>query len=194
MNLALFDFDGTLTMHDSLPRFIQYAVGKPAYYLGLLTLSPMLISYLLGIVSNHFAKERLLAWYFKGWKLDRFEQIAEQYSRQELDAILRDEAIEKLQWHLHRGDRVIVVSASMENWLKPWCNARGVELLATQLAVSNNLLTGKFETANCHGEEKIRRVRQVADIENFDAVYAYGDSSGDAAMLAVANHAFYRKF
>ncbi|MCP4236394.1 MAG: HAD-IB family hydrolase [Aestuariibacter sp.] len=194
MNLALFDFDGTITTRDSLPEFIQYAVGKPAYYLGLIILSPVLLFYLLGIVSNHFAKERLLAWHFKGWGLDRFQQIAEQYSYQEIDGMLRVEAIEKLQWHQQRGDRVIVVSASMESWLKPWCDTRGVELLATRLAVDNNLLTGKFETANCHGEEKINRVRQVVDLESFDAVYAYGDSSGDSAMLAVANHAFFRKF
>ncbi len=194
MSLALFDFDGTITTRDSLPDFIQYAVGKPAYYLGLIALGPVLLLYLLGIISNHFAKEKLLAWHFKGWNLERFQQISEQYSLHKIDTMLRSEAIEKLQWHQQRGDRVIVVSASMESWLKPWCDARGLELLATRLAVSNNLLTGKFETANCHGEEKIRRVRLMVDLESFDAIYAYGDSSGDSAMLAVANHAFYRKF
>ncbi len=194
MNLALFDFDGTITTRDSLPDFIQYAVGKPAYYFGLLILSPILLSYLAGIVSNHFAKQKLISWHFKGWQPDKFQKIAEQYSHNKIDTMLRNEAIDKLQWHQQRGDRVIVVSASMEDWLKPWCDARGIELLATRLAVSNNILTGKFETANCHGEEKLKRVHQVADIECFEAVYAYGDSSGDSAMLAVANHAFYRKF
>ncbi|MCP4186084.1 MAG: HAD-IB family hydrolase, partial [Gammaproteobacteria bacterium] len=137
---------------------------------------------------------KLLTWHFKGWRYDRFQQIAEQYSHQKIDTMLRTEAIDKLQWHQQRGDRVIVVSASMEDWLKPWCDTREIELLATRLAVSNHTLSGKFETANCHGEEKLKRVKQMVDIESFEAIYAYGDSSGDSAMLAVANHSFYRKF
>ena len=67
MNLALFDFDGTLTSKDSLPDFIQYAVGKPTYYFGLLLLSPVLFSYLIGIIRNDVAKKKLIGRYFKGW-------------------------------------------------------------------------------------------------------------------------------
>ena len=52
MNLALFDFDGTITTRDSLPDFIQYAVGRPAYYLGLTVLSPVLLAYVAGLISQ----------------------------------------------------------------------------------------------------------------------------------------------
>ena len=194
MNLALFDFDGTITTRDSLPDFIQFAVGKPAYFFGLLVLSPILISYLAGLISNHVAKQKLLSWFFKGWQVDRFQQLADQYSRQQIDRILRTAAMEKLQWHLQQGDRVIVVSASMENWLGNWCKNHKVELLSTRLATVNNKLTGEFETANCHGDEKARRVRELLDLSDYKKIYAYGDSSGDKAMLALAHEAFYRRF
>ncbi len=194
MNLALFDFDGTITTRDSLPDFIQYAVGKPTYYLGLLALSPVLISYLAGFISNNVAKQKLLAWFFKGWQIDRFQQYAEQYSQQQIDKILRPEAMQKIHWHQQQGDRVVVVSASMENWLNGWCKSHKLELLSTCLATVDGRLTGEFSTSNCHGDEKVRRIRELLDLNDFEKIYAYGDSDGDRAMLALAHEVFYRRF
>jgi len=194
MNLALFDFDGTITTRDSLPDFIQYAVGKPAYFVGLLILSPVLIPYLAGLISNNVAKQKLLSWFFKGWQIDRFQQYAERYSQQQIDKILRPEAMQKLYWHQQQGDRVIVVSASMENWLNSWCENHKLELLSTHLATADGRLTGEFSTANCHGDEKARRIRELLDLNDFEIIYAYGDSNGDKAMLALAHEAFYRSF
>lgn len=194
MNLVLFDFDGTLTSKDSLPGFIQYAVGKPAYYFGLSLMSPILLAYFSGLIPNDIAKQKLMARYFKGWSFDRFRQVARDYSHSEIDKIIRQQAIEKLNWHQQKGDRVIVVSASMEDWLKPWCDNKGVELLATRLVTENGLLTGKFATPNCHGEEKVNRIKALLNLSDYDRIFAYGDSSGDTEMLAIANEGYYRKF
>lgn len=194
MNLALFDFDGTLTSKDSLPDFIQYAVGKPAYYFGLALLIPVLLGYFFGLIRNDIAKQKLMARYFKGWSLDRFKQVASDYSRSEIDRIIRQQAIEKLNWHQQQGDRVIVVSASMEDWLKPWCDNKGVELLATRLNTENSIISGKFATPNCHGEEKVNRIKALLNLSDYDRVFAYGDSSGDTEMLAIADESYYRKF
>lgn len=194
MNLALFDFDGTLTSKDSLPGFIQYAVGKPRYYLGLALLSPVLIAYQFGVIRNDIAKQKLMGQYFSGWSFERFQRIAEDYSRSEIDKILRQQAIEKLKWHQQQGDRVVVVSASMEDWLKPWCDERGVELLATRLLSVNGIISGEFETPNCHGEEKVNRVKAFLQLSDFDCIYVYGDSSGDTELLALADQGFYQKF
>ena len=194
MNLALFDFDGTLTSKDSLSDFIQYAVGKPAYYFGLILLSPVLLVYLSGLIRNDVAKQKLMARYFKGWSFERYQQVANDYSRSEIEKIVRQQAIEKLNWHQQQGDRVIIVSASMEDWLKPWCDSKGVELLATRLMTENGIISGEFATPNCHGKEKVKRVRELLNLSDYDRIFAYGDSSGDTEMLAIADEGFYRKF
>ena len=102
--------------------------------------------------------------------------------------------MEKLQWHQQRGDRIIVVSASMENWLNPWCEMRSLELLSTRLEVEQGMLTGKFATANCHGKEKVNRIRGHVDLDDFEKIYAYGDTDGDREMLMLADEAFYKGF
>jgi len=194
VNLALFDFDGTITTRDSLPDFIRYAVGRPAYYAGLAALSPVLLAYLAGLVPNHAAKQKLLSWFFRDWPAERFHSLAARYSSQRIDGMLRAEAIGKIDWHRQRGDRVVVVSASVQDWVQPWCENRGLELVATRLAVENGRLNGRFSTPNCHGEEKVRRIREYLDLDAYGRVYAYGDSHGDEAMLAIADEAFYRRF
>ena len=96
MNLALFDFDGTITTKDSLVDFIQYAVGKPTYYLGLLSLCPMLVAYKLNFIPNYLAKEKLISHFFFGWDAYQFQKLADHYSLNKIDNILRPKAMEKI--------------------------------------------------------------------------------------------------
>lgn len=194
MNLALIDFDGTVTTKDSLADFIQYAVGKPNYYLGLLYLIPMLIAYKLKLIPNYITKERLIAHFFKGWDAGRFNKLADQYSLEQIDKICRQKALEKIKWHQQQGHKVVIVSASMECWLNAWCAKKDIDLISTQLEIKDNKLTGKFATKNCYGVEKANRVKEAYDLSQYAHVFAYGDSRGDKEMLALADETFYKPF
>jgi phosphatidylglycerophosphatase C len=193
-SIAFFDFDGTISNKDSLVDFIQYAVGKPSYYFGLLALSPMLIAYILKCIPNHLAKERLIAHFFKDANAQQFQKLAEQYSLEQIDRIIRPKAIEKIRWHQKQGHKVVVVSASIDCWLSAWCASNNVSLIATRLEVKNSLLTGKFATKNCYGVEKANRVKEAYDLSQYDCIFAYGDSSGDTELLDLAVESFYKPF
>lgn len=194
MILALFDFDGTITKKDSLLDFIQYTVGKPKYYLGLFILSPLLLLYSLRIISNNFAKEKLISYFFKGWETSQFQKLADQYALERINKITRPEAIAKIKWHQKEGHKVIIISASMENWIKAWCLENNIDLIATQLGVEHQRLSGKFSSKNCYGSEKVNRLNQHYDLTSSQYIYAYGDSKGDEALLGLANEAFYKPF
>lgn len=192
--IGLFDFDGTITTKDSLADFIQYAVGKPSYYIGLSTLSPMLTAYTLKLIPNHVAKENLITHFFKEWDADQFQELAERYSREEIDKITRPKAIEKIRWHQEQGHKVVIVSASMECWVKAWCDKNNIDLISTRLEIKDNKLTGKFVTKNCYGIEKANRVKKAYDLSQYSHIYAYGDSRGDKELLALADESFYKPF
>lgn len=194
MKLALFDFDGTITKSDTLPDFIQFACGKARYYWGLLLLSPILLGYVLKLVPNNIAKEKMLGHFFRGWSEKKFLNIATDYATTQVDQQVRKKAAERIDWHLSEGHRVVIVSASLEDWIKPWCERNRIELLATQFEKQSGTLTGHFSSKNCYGPEKVNRIKQSLDLESFDYIYAYGDSRGDKEMLALANESLYRPF
>ena len=194
MKIAFFDFDGTITTQDSLPDFIKFAIGKPKYYLGLCLLSPILLAYVLKLLPNHSAKEKMISYFFKGWPEKNFQTGADEYAALQIDKIVRPKALEKLRWHQEQGHKVVIVSASMKSWLKQWCDTQNVELISTQLEIKQGKLTGKFATKNCHGKEKVNRIKEQYSLQDYSYIYAYGDSSGDKDMLKLANEAFYKPF
>ncbi|QKI89753.1 HAD family hydrolase [Thiomicrorhabdus xiamenensis] len=192
--LVLFDFDGTLTTKDSLPDFIQFACGRWRYYWGLLCLSPWLSLYVLKLMPNDKAKEKLLGHFFRGWDEARFNALAERYSLSRIEPLLRPKAKLAIERYQQKGAKIVVISASLRNWLEPWCEQKGFELIATEFAVENGVLSGKFDGNNCYGQEKVRRIKQRYVLDEFDFVHAYGDSSGDKPMLALADKGYYRVF
>jgi phosphatidylglycerophosphatase C len=192
--IAFFDFDGTISTKDSLADFIQYAVGKLNYYVGLLVLSPMLMAYILKFIPNDLAKEKLLSYFFKGWNVKQFQVLAERYSLEQIDEIIRPKAIEKIRWHQNQGHQVVIVSASMDYWLRPWCGKNDLCLIATRLEVKDSKLTGRFATKNCYGLEKANRVKDTFELSLYEYIYVYGDSDGDKELLALADECFYKPF
>jgi len=187
MNLALFDFDGTLTTKDSLEEFIIFAVGKRSYYTKLLLFSPIYFLYRVKLMHNSKAKEMLFRLYFSGIKESAFKALAQSFSAQGITPILREDIYKKFLAHKESGDRVVVVSASMKCWLEPWTHKENVELLSTELEFIDGVFSGYFKTPNCHGVEKLKRVEALLDLSDYEKVYTYGDSGGDNQILEVAD-------
>lgn len=194
MQLALFDFDGTLTHRDSFRAFVRYTCGPLSYYAGLLALSPVLSLYATGILRNDKAKEKFLRYFYKGWTREQLESDGESFSRERLPGLIRAEAWAKLQWHRSRQHDIYVVTASLSTWVKPWCLHHGIECIATEPQYQQDRFTGKLGTPNCHGEEKVRRIRAAIRLDQYSRIHAYGDSPADRPMLGLADEAYYQKF
>ena len=188
MRLALFDFDGTLTTKDSLEEFIIFAVGKRHYYFKLLIFSPVYILYRLKLLHNSIAKEMLFRLYFHDIQENEFRELALQFAQEGLEPIIRQNIYQKFLEHIQNGDRVVLVSASMKCWLKPWADKHSVELLSTELEFKEGKFSGKFKTKNCHGIEKLNRVKELLNLDDYEEIFTYGDSSGDDYILEVADH------
>ena len=194
MIIALFDFDGTITTDDSLIKFIRFVVGDVKFIWGMTLLSPMLAAYKLKFIPNYKAKQYMLSYFFKGMSDEKFMQVANEYSLKHIKIILRPKAMEKITWHKEQGHKVVIVSASIECWLKPWCDENNLDLIATKLEMIDGIVTGKFLTKNCYGIEKTNRVQELYNLSDYDHIYAYGDSSGDKELLELANESFYKPF
>lgn len=192
--LALFDFDGTLTTKDSLFDFLLFSVGKYKFILNLLANVPNFTLLFLRLRKNDEAKQRLLTTFFSGWRVDDLNALGKSYSLTKIGQILRAKGMQQIQMHLESGHRVILVSASLELWLRGWCEQNQIELLATKLETVGGIVTGKFSGENCYGQQKVERLEQYLNLRDYNEIYAYGDSSGDHQMLALAEFKHFKPF
>ena len=191
--LVLLDFDGTLTRKDTLFEFIRFYRGWVRFLGGLMLLSPLLVAFKMKLIANHRIKEIVLTFFFAGERLEIFNARCSEFARTVIPRLIRPSAQLLLSRALAEKSKVVVVSASPENWVKPWCDSLNLECLATRLEVVNQRLSGKINGKNCYGAEKARRIKEVFPLAQFDKIIAYGDTQGDREMLQLANEAHYRE-
>jgi len=192
--IAFFDFDGTVTMKDTLLEFIKFSKGSLRFYLGFLINSPILVAYKIGIISNQIAKEWMLRYFFSGKSLESFQQQCDLFAEQVLPSLLRSKAITEINKLKEFGADVVIVSASAENWIKKWTDSLNLQLLATRLATKNEKITGKINGKNCHGPEKVSRIKEKFNLADYSDIYCYGDTAGDKPMLDLGSIKFYKPF
>ena len=184
--LFAFDFDGTLTTRDTLIAFIRYACGTPRFLLGFLLHAPLLVLMKLRLYSNGKAKQRLFSWFFRGMPIETFDALCQSFALSHRH-LLRPETVRLLQQALSEGSEVLIVSASIDNWVQPFFPT--VTVLGTQIEVIDGRLTGRFLTPNCYGQEKVRRILALHPVRSSYRLTAYGDSRGDRELLAFADEA-----
>lgn len=205
-----FDFDGTLTTKDTLIEFIKFAKGKTRFLLGFLLYSPILILMKLHLFPNWKAKQLIFKHYFCGMPLEDFDHLCAVFAMKN-QYLLRMPGIGRIQEAQRQHERVLVVSASIDNWVRPFFAFQmlaNVEVLGTQIEVVDGKVTGRFKTNNCYGEEKVHRICEAltrtldngkgATTFSFDRtqydIEAFGDSRGDKEMLEFADKGHYKPF
>jgi len=192
--LALFDFDGTITTKDSFIEFLRFTVGNTRFWLGFALTSPLLAAYFARLYSDHKLKERVLSLFFKNQLESDFLEKATTFSLTKIDGFVKQSARDRIRFHKDQNHDIAVVSASCSQWLKPWCDKNKLILISSRMEVINNRISGKLDGLNCKGQEKVDRIKAVFNLDDYQTIYAYGDSSGDKQMLDLAHEAFYRNF
>jgi HAD superfamily hydrolase (TIGR01490 family) len=192
--IAFFDFDGTITFKDSLLEFIKFSKGEFSFWKGFLFNTHYILGYKLHLISNQTAKEKILSWFFKGMEASDFKTQCTRFAKERIPSLIRPAALREIKKLQQEQVKVVIVSASPEEWVGFWAQQYQIEVLATRLEYSSSQFTGKIKGLNCHGKEKVRRINEQIDLAVYDSIYAYGDSSGDNPMLALATKSFMKPF
>ena len=193
-NIAFFDFDGTITTEDTMLQLAKYKHGLKSYWLGMLLISPWLVAMKIGLVSKTRAKEKFLLYFFGNVYVDIFNNDCLLFATNILPNYIKKDALLEISKHKKNSTHVVVVSASAENWVAPWCIKHDIEFICTKLEIKNQKITGKLFGKNCNGIEKVSRIKEKFDTANFTNIYCYGDTTGDKEMLELATHPYYRTF
>jgi phosphatidylglycerophosphatase C len=192
--LVLFDFDGTITTKDTLLEFLIFYKGYVRFLLGMLILSPVILLYLTKLIPNWKGKQICLRYFLGGDELSYFNQRCRAFAEKKLPRLIRPEAETAIKQYKRENAQIAVVSASAENWIKPWCDKQGILCIGTQLEVEDNKITGNLCGANCYGPEKVKRIEKQFLLADYQQIIAYGDSSGDREMFAIAHQQYFKPF
>jgi phosphatidylglycerophosphatase C len=173
---------------------LRWRAGPGGWLGGLARMAPDLIAY-----AGHRDRGRLKAAsvreFLKGVPRAQLEADAEAFAGQVWPGFIRYDALACWNDWGRRGAYRVIVTASPETTVAPFARRLEAEaLLGTQLVFdADDRVAGTFATANCRGEEKVRRLRAAfgADMQ---LAAAYGDTTGDTEMLAMADEAGFRRF
>ena len=192
--IVAFDFDGTLTVRDSFTEFLRWRAGAGGWALGLVKMAPALAAYARDRDRGRI-KAASVREFLKGVPRAQLEQDADAFAGQVWPGFMRYDALAAWKEWGAKGAHRVIVTASPETTVAPFARRLGAEaLLGTPLVFDgDDRVTGAFASPNCRGEEKVRRLRAIYG-EDVRLAAAYGDTSGDTEMLAIADEKGFRVF
>ncbi len=187
---ALFDFDGTLIRGDSIVRFVRYAHARGLTGAGgLLRAALWAVAYGLHLTTAERAKRESLS-FLAGREQAGVEALGRAFCREELLPRLYPQGVEELRRRHAEGAEVLLVTASPSFYLEALKEELPIQrIIGTRMHVENGVYTGLIAGENCRGVQKpLRLAEDLAargDMVDYAVSWAYGDSAGDAPMLAL---------
>jgi phosphatidylglycerophosphatase C len=183
--VAAFDFDGTITHRDTLVPFLRRLRGLPRFTGGFIQALPAALT---APDRREAYKAAVFQQLLTGVPAEDLAASAVDYGR-ELPAQFRPDMVERIRWHQEAGHEVVIVSASLRAYLDPVVEHLGLDgVCAVELEVADDgRLTGRMVGPNCRGPEKVVRLTDWLGGDTPEHLWAYGNSSGDQDLLAVAD-------
>lgn len=192
--LVAFDFDGTLTVKDSFTAFLRWRTPAWRYLLGMVRLAPAALAWL-----AHRDRGRIKAAaageFLRGMTRSALEASCQAYADAVWGQMIRPDAEQRWRDWQAKGALLVIVTASPVEVVRPFARRLGAEeLLGSRLAYDGQgQVTGALDGPNCRGEEKVTRLRARFG-PKLELAAAYGDTSGDREMIAIAKEKGFRVF
>ena len=166
---VVYDFDKTLTYKDTLlDFFLEFSKNpfKILFYFLLMVFAK------LKLISNDSLKKWGVKLFLKGVSKEKLEQKAEDYAKK-----IKTNTVYK---EIDFKNRVLIVSASFEEYLKPLFPAN-VQIVASKLEYENNKVKGLL--FNCYSKNKKTALKQL-NILKINTLFT--DSYSDVSLAEIS--------
>ena len=184
VSIAVFDLDGTLTQRDTfLPYLRGWLRRHPRRRSSWLTLAA-LCRYAFGGRDRGRLKSDLIRWLMAGATRAEVADWSREFVDGLDDGILCAGALEALQRHRRAGDRLVLLSASLDLYVPLIGERFGFdETICTGVAWRDGRLDGALTTPNRRAQEKLRCIESLRARYPGSTIAAYGNSGSDFAHL-----------
>lgn len=191
--LYLFDFDGTLTYKDTMFLYLKF-YNPSKFRVQFVKHIPLFVLLKLNLADAEKVKKSFVGSILKGQSQKKIEEKSKAFFETEYPSVFRENALSFIQNIDRQTTESLIVSASLDIWVKPFADKLKMKLLATEAEFVNGFFTGNFTTPNCNGIEKVNRIKTEISGQKFDKKIAFGDTSGDKPMLNFADESHFQFF
>lgn len=174
--MNIYDFDNTIYNGDTNKDILLYSFKKHPFKVikALNKTKKLERDYKRGLITFERVKEAMLSFLFEIEDLNG-------YIEKFVDSHMKNIK----PWYLSRKtDYDIVISASYELWIIPFCKKLGIKYVLATKTDKDGHIIGK----NCKGEEKVKRL--ASTIPNAQIITSYSDSESDLPILNIAKTAY----
>ena len=178
--IIIFDFDKTLTVEDTNLGFFKFAGKDDKFFqVRLLCYYFLLVIRKFRLISNIRLKNLGLLLFLYRISETEFLEICRKYS-QKIE--LKSSIYSALQRHFDAGDKVVVLTASLTEYVKPLFP--GIEVIGSDVGFTGCRIR---LSSHCYREEKIQCLRRNG-INQYQVLYT--DSYSDLPLAQVAEKIF----
>lgn len=194
--LAIFDFCDTLIGMQTANRFVSFAYK---YNRRLDTIANEFIR-ILGRKSKLLFGNRHKRWQLKqikGISVDKMQQIVKDYVENEVILKENKKIVDRLKWHKEKGHIIAIVSGGFSEYIKYYAKIYDVDyVIATDLEIKNEVYTGRIDGIDCMGINKIEKLKNILNLNEFDLEksYAYSDHISDIPLLCLVGNSYVVNF
>ncbi|WP_439102702.1 HAD family hydrolase [Congregibacter sp.] len=189
MTLAIFDLDNTLIAGDSdhlwgeflctegLVDAQSFRAGNEKFYADYQRGELDIDAYLA------FALAPLA-----GRSLDTLKKLQAKFIGECISPIMLPAATALIEKHRHRGDRLLIITATNEFVTTPIARELGIdELLGCAVEIEDGLLTGRPTGTLTYRDGKVKRLKEwlIQEDETLEGAWFYSDSHNDLPLLEV---------
>lgn len=186
--IYLFDFDDTIYRGDSFVHFTFYSQT----FINFLFFWISVVVQLSVGKSKSQIKESFF-FRFKDMRQKDFKILCKNFYKKKIKKNIKKSFIRYLK-EIEKDAQIVIVSASIGDYIEPFCKEKDIHLISTELEINNDKLTGIFKTPNCKGKEKVDRIRRIFNLSNYNEIIAFGNSDGDKQMLELATKKYFKYF
>ncbi|MCS7224755.1 MAG: HAD-IB family hydrolase [Armatimonadetes bacterium] len=193
MIAAFFDCDGTLTRTTVVDPLVWYQTSRLSSVQRLSWLARLLLRAPALYLAERKDREAFVHLFFESYRGLRWDEVSawhEEHFEETLRRRVVVDGLKTLRWHQDQGHSIVLVTGGLDFVVRPLAQWLTADLIATRLEVKGGVLTGRVEGKPVVGEEKARRMQQLAAERGWvlRQCYAYGDSISDQQMLASTGH------
>ena len=193
--LAIFDFCQTIaSFHtaDEFVWFVQKELGKH-----LLLFKMLLFVLNKGRLLYGGRRKRLILRLMRGISMQTMDELAQKYHVEKIIPSLNREVIAKIHWHQEQKHTLIIVSGGYAVYIRKFATMYNfLKVVANELANNGERYNGEIAGLDCMGENKLYKLQQVVDLEQYNLAesYAYSDDASDIPLLSLVGNPYVISF